>query len=304
MEASKSSRSRAAACSLGTGARGGWDDDLERHGFARAEFDEAAEKAADVHVAFAHAGPVDLGAGVVVPDVGVPDVAGEDVGGEGFEREVGILEDPARVAGVEAGSDDVFAGAFDQDLQLASLKVAGVVLDGDAEAHIAGARGDRAQDPDGVLDASFNAAGGLAVGGGALESANQLGAGKLGGPEDACELFLGRAGLRVEGCGGGADGAHADLKLDAELAGMVADLLHMVVFQRAEKADLREVNRGDAEPGAVVEVLKGGPALRAQAEEVDAQLDAGRRGGQRCGGQGGGQKLAAEHEVHYAASCR
>ena len=51
-----------------------------------------------------------------------PQVAGEYVRRQGLECDVRILQGPQRVAGVEAGSDVLLAGRFDETLQLPSLE--------------------------------------------------------------------------------------------------------------------------------------------------------------------------------------
>lgn len=71
-----------------------------------------------------------------------------------------------------------------------------MIFDGDLEAHVAGDGAYVAEDFDGVFDAGlFHAAGGLAIGGGALKGADELGIGELGGAENAGELLLGGAVL-------------------------------------------------------------------------------------------------------------
>src|SRR5207302_5978962 len=108
-----------------------------------------------------------------------------------------------------------------------------------------------------------------------------------GGVDHAAELFFGGAGLGVEHFRGGANGAHADLDLDAEALGILADFPEIVGFETADEANFGEVDHLSFLRGAVIEELERGPVLRAETEQVDSELDRGsRRGGQgREGGE-------------------
>ena len=91
----------------------------------------------------------------------------------------------------------------------------------------------------------------------------------------------------VEHRGRRADRPHADLEVDAELVGAGPHLLEVVGLERAEEANLAEVDDLDLPLGREVELLERRPVLRAEAEHVDAEADrcrpAARR--RRCQGQ-------------------
>ena len=74
-----------------------------------------------------------------------------------------------------------------------------------------------------------------------------------------------------------ADRAHADLEVELQLVGAGADASQVVGLERAEEADLAEVDDLDVPLRREVQLLERRPVLRAQAVHVDAEAH-GRRG--------------------------
>ena len=89
---------------------------------------------------------------------------------------------------------------------------------------------------------------------------------------------------------------------NTELFGVPADGPQIVRLQTADETNLREVDDFGLLRGAVVQQLKRGPILRAQAEEIDAELDGGRGVGKGEGGRGGEPHKAASGNIHFARS--
>ncbi len=231
-------------------------------------------------------------------------MAGERVRGQRLQREQRVLERPYRVAGVEADSHEILAGALHQHLEFARLHVAGVILDGDLDAGVRRPRPHIAQHPDRVLDVPFD----VQRPGAVLHAAEE-------GPYDrrsdvnrrldhTGQLFLRRSLRGVERFGTGADRPHTQLHLHAQPFRVGPDLSQMRYFQSADEPDLGEVYDFCFVIRRVVQVLERRPPLRADAEQIDSEADLGLRG-RRSGGHGcGGEERSTVHSSHYAPGRR
>src|SRR5689334_23035403 len=69
-----------------------------------------------------------------------------------------------------------------------------------------------------------------------------------------------------------ANRSHPDLDLNAQFSGMLPNPTQVFRFQTSDKPDLGKVYYLDMPRGAIIQVLNRCPFLRAQAEEIDAQL--------------------------------
>ena len=277
------------------------DDGFQRERAPGAELRVLAAIVVDGHIALPHAHPRYRRAFRHAPHGGVAHVAGEHVGVQRVQRDVRVFQGPQRVAGIQAGADEILAGFFDQMFQFVRLHVARVVLDGDLEVVVLRLRAHIAQHLDRALDVHFDGTGATVLGA-AQYGAHDVRAGQRRGVQHAADLLLRGARLGVEHFRSGADRPHADLDFDAALFGVAPDGPQILGFQVADETDLGEVDHLGAEFGAVVQKLERGPVLRAQAEQVDAEFDGGRGGGH---GERGGcrhPQKAASGQVHFARS--
>ena len=72
-------------------------------------------------------------------------MGGDDVRSQHFERNLRVFHHPHRIAGIETGADEVFAGFLDDGLHLARLHVAGVILESDLHADVHGLGANRSK---------------------------------------------------------------------------------------------------------------------------------------------------------------
>ena len=83
-------------------------------------------------------------------------MTGQHIRRKSFERDVRILQNPERIAGIETDADEVLTRAFDQRLQLTPLHVSGMIFDRDLQTGVDDLRADISQNLDGVLDVPFD----------------------------------------------------------------------------------------------------------------------------------------------------
>src|SRR5260370_15694079 len=149
-----------------------------------------------------------------------------------------------------------------------------MILDGDLDAIINGARSNRLQHAHGIFDVGLDARR-RTVGHAPQDATHDGRSDDLRGHDHAHELLFRAALLGIEQGGGGTDGTHADLEADSELFGVRADLAQVVWFEAAKEPDLGEMHDLNAKAGAVVQIFGRGPALGTDTEEIAADADWG-----------------------------
>ena len=123
-----------------------------------------------------------------------------------------------------------------------------------------------------VVDPLLDASGETAIFHAPDDAADERGAEEACRRQHCLDLRVRAALRRVEDSGARADREHAELEPDAEPVGVRAHAAEMIRIEAAEQPDLAVVGEADAPARGEVELFERGPALRAQAEHVEAEM--------------------------------
>jgi putative ABC transport system permease protein len=208
-------------------------DDFQLHRRLRAEAAELAHEADEIDISVAAGHPLSRGAVRGLENGRIAHVRRDHVRGERLQRYERVFHAPDRIAGVEAGSDELLAGGLDDSLDLARLHVARVIFERDLDVEVHGFGAHRPEELDRVLHVGFDGQRTEAVFARSHVAAHRLRPHRVGHLQALEDLLADGRAVLVEALARFADAAHTAVDRNAMLRGAVLHLLKILRVQAA-----------------------------------------------------------------------